>query len=141
MWYYFFMRMLGIDYGTKKIGLAMSDEDGRVAFPRSVLKNDAQAISVILEIFKKEKIDGIVLGESLNFKGEPNKVMEKISEFKIALEKAIGVPVYFESEFLSSKQARNIHDSGELNDASAAAIILQSYLDKEKSKKNIVIPA
>ena len=141
MWYYFFMRMLGIDYGTKKIGLAMSDEDGRVAFPRLVLKNDAQALAIIFEMFKKEKIDGIVLGESLNFKGEPNKVMEKISEFKMMLEKETGVPVYFESEFLSSKQARNIHDSGELNDASAAAIILQSYLDKEKSKKNIVIPA
>lgn len=129
------MRMLGIDYGTKKIGFAMSDEDGRVAFPRSVLKNDGGAVAAILQMFRKEKIDGIVLGESLNFKGEANAVMEKILAFKALLEKETGVPVYFESEFLSSKQARNIHDSGELNDASAAAIILQSWLDKTNNKK------
>ena len=129
------MKTLGIDYGTKKIGLAVSDEEGRVGFPRSVLQNDKNIIPAILQICKNEKIGGIVLGESLDYGGEPNKVMEKISAFKIQLEKVTGAPVYFESEFLTSKQARNVYDSGKNNDASAAALILQSYLDKLKNKK------
>jgi putative Holliday junction resolvase len=129
------MKTLGIDYGTKKIGFAVSDEDGRIAFPRSVLKNDAGVFFAIKELIQKEKIESIVLGESLDYSGKPNLIMEKISAFKKLLEKETSLPVMFESEFLSSKQARNIHDSGELNDASAAAIILQSYLDREKSKK------
>ncbi len=128
------MKMLGIDYGTKKIGLAVSDEEGRIAFPRIVLKNDGNAMLVICDFCKKENIEGIVIGESLNFKGEKNKVMDQITPFKTLLEEKTSVPVFFESEFLSSKQARNVHDSGELNDASAAAIILQSYLDKVKNK-------
>ncbi|MCK9351663.1 MAG: Holliday junction resolvase RuvX [Candidatus Paceibacterota bacterium] len=129
------MKLLGIDYGSKKIGLAISDEEGRVAFPRSVIKNNAVILSEIQELIKKEKIEGIVLGESLAYSGEPNLIMKRISVFKESLEKATCLPVSFENEFLSSKQARNIHDSGELNDASAAAIILQSYLDKLKNRK------
>jgi putative Holliday junction resolvase len=128
------MKMLGIDYGTKKIGLAVSDEEGRVAFPHGVIKNDADIFAKITACITEQKIGGIVLGKSLDFSGKPNPVMAKISEFKERLEKATAMPVYFESEFLTSKQARNIHDSGELNDASAAAIILQSWLDKAKSK-------
>lgn len=125
-----------MDYGSKKIGLAVSDEEGRIAFPRSVIKNDSQAFSEILSFIKKEGIENIVLGESLKFSGEPNKIMTEIALYKKRLEKATGLAVTYESEFLSSKQARNIHDSGALNDASAAAIILQSYLDKEKNKKD-----
>lgn len=137
MWYDFYMKMLGIDYGTKKIGFAISDEDGRIAFPRSVLKNDAGVLSFIKKLIQEEKIETIVLGESLDYSGKPNLIMEKISVFKNLLEKETNLSVIFESEFLSSKQARNIHDSGELNDASAAAIILQSYLDKLKNKSVI----
>lgn len=129
------MKTLGIDYGAKKIGFAVSDEDGRIAFPRSVLKNEAGVFFAIKELIQKEKIESIVLGESLDYSGKPNLIMEKISIFKKLLEKETSLPVIFESEFLSSKQARNIYDSGELNDASAAAIILQSWLDKTNNKK------
>jgi putative Holliday junction resolvase len=130
------MKTLGIDYGTKKMGLAVSDENGRIAFPRSVLKNNAGVLPIIKELIQKEKIECIVLGESLNYSGKPNLIMEKISAFKKLLEKETDLSVIFESEFLSSKQARNIHDSGDLNDASAAAIILQSYLDKVKNQNS-----
>jgi putative Holliday junction resolvase len=129
------MKTLGIDFGTKKMGLAISDEDGRIAFPRSVLKNVIGILPAIKELIQKEKIETIVLGESLDYSGKPNLIMEKIHVFKELLEKETGLPIIFESEFLSSKQARNIHDSGELNDASAAAIILQSYLDKQNNLK------
>ena len=129
------MRMLGIDYGTKKIGLAVSDHEGRVAFPFGVVKNDENILAKITAILAEEDIEGVVFGKSLDYSGKPNPVMAKIEAFKERLEIASALPIHFESEFLSSKQARNIHDSGELNDASAAAIILQSYLDKLKNRK------
>jgi len=127
------MKTLGIDYGTKKVGIAISDEDGRMAFPHGVLPNDNRLTTVIQELCAKETIGAVVLGESLDFSGQPNPVMKKILAFKKTLEGKLSLPVFLEKEFLTSKQARNIHDSGDLNDASAAAIILQSYLDKNST--------
>jgi len=125
------MKILGIDYGTKKVGLALSDEGGRIAFPLSVIPNDKTLLQKISDICKKEEVGAIVIGESLDYKGEPNPIMKKINVFHGQLEEKTGKPVFLSPEFLSSKQARNILDSGEKNDASAAAIILQTYLDKQ----------
>jgi len=125
------MKALGIDFGTKKTGIAISDEEGRVAFPHSVLPSK-DLVSAVADICKKENIGTVILGESRDFSGAPNPVMEKISRFKAELEVATELPVIFEPEFLTSKQARNIHDSGDQNDASAAALILQSFLDRKK---------
>lgn len=123
------MKILGIDYGTKKAGLAISDEGGRIAFPLSVVPT-AKLLEVVQNICKTEPVGSIILGESKDFSGAPNPVMEKISAFKKELEENIGLPVILEPEFLTSKQARNISDSGAMNDSSAAALILQSALDK-----------
>jgi putative Holliday junction resolvase len=137
------MKYLGIDYGTKRIGLARSDELGMLAFPHSTVKAGPRALSEIDAVIKAEGIEKIVLGESLNFKGEANRVMEDITQFKKDLEGLTGLPVEYEAEFLSSAAAarqfegdfgrKEKPDQAQL-DASAAAMILQSYLDRVKNK-------
>jgi putative Holliday junction resolvase len=128
------MKILGIDYGTKKVGIAISDDGGSVAFPYGVFHNDNRLTIVIQELCKKENINTVVLGESLDFSGQPNPVMKKILAFKKTLEEKLSLRVFLEKEFLTSKQARNIQKDGKLTDASAAAIILQSWLDKQLKK-------
>ena len=127
------MRILGIDYGSKRVGLAMSDPSGAFAQPYSVVKNSKSLIAEIKTIILEEGVSEIVLGESKNFKGQDNTVMEKIREFKTALEKETELSVVFEPEFLSSHQAAYFQGKHDLLDASAAAIILQSYLDRKKN--------
>ena len=83
-----------------------------------------------------------MLGESRNFAGEPNAVMEDIEQFKNDLAELSGLPVEYESELMSSalaarqfapeEKSRKANPSQEKLDAAAAAIILQSYLDKHK---------
>lgn len=126
------MKLLGIDYGTKKVGIALSDEGGRLAFPYAVISNIGSLLEDIRNICEKEAVDTIVIGESQDFGGKPNPVMKKIGPFKKKLEEKLGLPVFLEPEYLTSKQARNIQEDSALTDASAAAIILQSHLDKHK---------
>jgi putative holliday junction resolvase len=126
------MKLLGIDYGEKRVGIATSDEGGILAFPKEILDNDKNLVAKIKKICEEEKIEKIVLGESVNDKGELNKIMEKITHFKEELEKEIKLPVYFEKEFMTSLEARRYQENLKRVDASAAALILQRYLDRKK---------
>lgn len=128
------MRYLGIDYGEKNIGIAVSDENETMAFPLKVVTNNRNTLSEIKKIFINEKIGGVVLGESLNLKGEPNKIMEDIVKFKENLEKEIGKQVYFEPEFYTTQHSLHVQGRTAMTDASAAALILQSFLDKRKNR-------
>jgi len=124
------MKTLGIDYGTKRIGLAISDDDGKIAFPKLVLKNDREVFSKIMDLFTEEEIDKVVLGESKDFKMKDNPVMKDIGAFKEELERQFDVEVILFPEVLSSHQAAKMAGGkNDMIDASAAAIILQSYLD------------
>lgn len=141
------MRYLGIDFGSKRVGLALSDESGTLAFPYSVLKNDKMLLSEIERVVKEQKVGLVVMGESKDFKGKDNPIAEEAEDFKKAIEKATHKKVEYEPEFLTSVQAeqrtaRRPEESrgsgqraehrrtNEMLDASAAAIILQSYLDR-----------
>ena len=98
--------------------------------------NDKKLIGRIADFCKENLVGGIVLGESKNFKGEDNPVMKDILKFKKRLEKATTLPVFLEPEFMSSSEAGKMRaegDSAEMLDASAAAVILQSYMDKTKT--------
>lgn len=129
------MKYLGIDFGSKRVGIAVSDDSGKMAFPYSVISNSENLLGEIQKIIEKEKIEGVVIGESKNFKGEPNKIMSAILEFKKSLEEQTketksDFQIHLEPEFMTSQQAEHIQGKTELHDASAATIILQSYLDK-----------
>lgn len=136
------MKYLGIDYGTKRIGLAISDETGQMAFPLAVVDAGKEALATIAEEIQKNKIEKIVLGESRNFKNEPNLVMENIEQFKKDLQEISGKDVVYEQEFMSSAAAarqyepdgsRKQNPSQNKLDAAAAALILQSFLDRIKN--------
>ena len=125
------MKYLGIDYGTKKIGLALSDDAGSVAFPHAVVPNDQNFLTDVRELIAEKEVGAVVMGHSLTLKGEENSVMKDIHTCKEAFEGA-GITVHLEPEYFTSVQAkRNTEDA--LADASAAALILQSFLDKEAS--------
>ena len=142
------MRYMGIDYGSKRVGVAVSDEAGEFALPLAVLPNDKRLLPEIKKVIAEKKVSAIVLGESKNFKGEDNVIMSAIRKFKEMLEKEIGVPVFLEPEFMTSSGAHRMNEldteqsrkSGirlrrpvtrnDMLDASAAAIILQAFLDK-----------
>lgn len=128
------MRFLGIDYGTKRIGLALSDEEGGMAFPHSVIPNDDDFVKTLVGMIKKEQVGAIVLGESKDFEQKENPIMEEIHRLKDVLEKEKGLSVYLEPEFFTSAEARRLQGKHEKTDASAAAIILQSYLDRQGSR-------
>lgn len=124
------MRYLGIDYGSKRVGLALSDEGGKFAMPHSVIPNDYKLVAHIVEICKKDKVEGIILGESVNDKNENNKIMELITPFKKELEGTTRLSVIFEKEYMTSQHAEFFQGKHDMLDASAAALILQRFLDK-----------
>lgn len=125
------MRFLGIDYGKKRVGIALSSEDNRFAFPKKVLANDAKLLPWIKSFCKENKVGGIVLGESKDFKGKHNLIMKGVLRLKEKLAKQLKIPIYFEPEFMTSQEASRISGESDTLDAQAAAIILQSYLDKQ----------
>lgn len=153
-------KFLGIDYGTKRIGVAISDANGTLAFPKEIILNDADTFKRLSEIIEKEKIREIVIGESVDFSGKLNALSARIEVFILELEEKFQLPIHKQKEFLTSVEARKPKDakksfspsqahskvkqikSGRI-DASAAALILQRYLDRrsreERDKKNITV--
>lgn len=126
------MRLLGIDYGSKRIGLALSDEAGQFAFPHSVVQAGSDAVSRVVTLCRNEGVQKIVMGESLDYKGVPNPIMASATRFAEALKKESGLEVVFEKEFLTTREASHIQGEHQGIDASAAALILKSYIDKNR---------
>ncbi|MBI5421163.1 MAG: Holliday junction resolvase RuvX [Parcubacteria group bacterium] len=128
--------ILGIDYGTKKIGLALGDEETNIAMPWRIVENKSRV--QILEELKKVILDYnitcIVVGEPLSSTSERTPQTEITAKFIAFLEKNISLPIKVQNEFFTTKEARIImHETGQKKhtiDAHAATIILQSYLDK-----------
>lgn len=127
------MRILGIDYGRSKIGLAISYE-GKLAVPYKVIKVDPVSAtpSFLVKIVADEKIELVVLGIS------EGDMANETREFAKKLREKLDVPIEFSDETLSTYDAENMaRDAGKgknslkrSSDAYAAAVILQGYLDK-----------
>lgn len=129
------MKYAGIDYGEKRVGIAVSDAEGKLAFPKVVFENNAELIGKISELCTELAIEAIVIGESRDYKGEENKINPKIIVFKRELGNTIKLPISLEPEFMSSMQVEKTFGKTDMLDASAASIILQTFLDKEKSRQ------
>lgn len=121
---------MGIDYGGKRVGIALSDDLGKMAFPYTVLTNSDSLVDQVVAIAEKEGVREIVVGESRNFKGEFNPIMQDIVSFAKLLKNRAKLPLYFEKEFLTSREATHIQGETKEIDASAAALILRSFIDK-----------
>jgi|SRR5580658_6776928 putative Holliday junction resolvase len=138
------MRTLAIDYGQRRIGLAMSDSGAKLATPLEVLNVNSQdaAIRTIVQLVQKEDVGRIVLGLPLNMDGTTGPSAKTVIEFGRALSTQTGREVVFVDERLSSFEAeQSLSDrrkSGEKMtrkdkkrrlDAIAAARFLQEFLD------------
>ncbi len=137
-------RVVGIDFGSKRIGIAVSDELGSLAFPLTTVvgfghdtekkeSKKEQAEQEIMEILKDKDVKIVIIGHSVNLKGEDNAIMEDAKCLGNKLE-SNGFNVIYEPEMFSTVQARRFQTENKQVDASAAAIILQSYLDRVKFK-------
>lgn len=132
------MRYLGIDYGEKRIGIALSDENGEMAFPHLVVENKnntKNALEKIKKICLEKKVNVVVFGESKNFDMVDNSIMKDIKIFAEELKKETGLKIFFQPEYMTSAQAEHTQGKNDKLDASAATIILQSYLDIIKNNK------
>lgn len=126
------MKYLGIDYGSKKVGFAQSDDEGRLAFPLMISPNDKSLLKDTVELIREIKINVVVVGESVDGKGKPNAIAKEARKFALEIENAIDVTVVFEKEWYSTVEARKQpgKEGDHEVDDQAAAIVLQRYLDK-----------
>jgi putative Holliday junction resolvase len=123
---------MGIDYGEKRIGIALSDENGSFSFAHSVVDNNKNSVKKIKKICEENDVGEIILGKSVDYQGRPNPVMKKIEPFKKLLEKEIGLRVEYQTETLTTKEAERIQGEVKNLDSSAAALILRSFIEKQK---------
>jgi len=126
------MRYLGIDYGHKKIGLALSDEQGNFVYPHSVIPT-VGALETISKLCVKEGVVEIVAGDTKDLKGEANNVSEGTEKFLAELGQKTGLNINLQTEVFTTREAERIVGDDEMRDARAAAIILQSYLDRKRA--------
>lgn len=130
-------RLLGIDYGAKRIGLAITDEKRQFAFPYDVIENNKRTMAKISQIIKEKNIKKIVLGLPLSIEHRPqNPILKSAQKFKKELEESLKIKVDFESEVFSTKAAERIQGRHAKIDASAASLILESYLRRHSQSKN-----
>jgi len=136
------LRALGIDFGEKRIGLAVSDAEGRWALPLATIERstDRRAAYHIVDLAKKEGVDLLVLGEPLGLDGSTTESTKRIRRFGNRLAKASGLPIRWVDEALTTVEAtRRLREARldeptqqERRDAVAAQILLQEALDREE---------
>jgi putative Holliday junction resolvase len=142
---------MGIDFGSKRVGVALSDESNSFSLPHSVIPNDKKLLSEIQKICLQNDVGFIVMGESKNLDGKDNPIMEQINNFVAEISMTMPeVRLEMEPEFFTSAQAerlgnrrpdrdlertRSKKEKSDMLDASSAALILKSFLDRQINKK------
>lgn len=129
------MRVLGIDYGSKKIGLALSDPSGRVAWPYRVLDNSMGAVEELRRICRDEGVELVVVGEAVDLRRRANPLWRSSRDFADRLTAASGLPLVWETEWFTTVEARRLASGSgrDRRDDVAASLILKNYLEKRRS--------
>ena len=137
------MKYLGLDLGTKSLGTALSDKDGKFSFfKQTIFFNEEEyqeLIPKIRKIIDEEKIDKIVLGLPKNMNNTLGEAAERCLNFKKILEDTFSLEVIMQDERLSTKEASTYMIKADMSrkkrkkkiDGLAAQIILQTYLDRK----------
>ncbi|MBF8437597.1 Holliday junction resolvase RuvX [Halanaerobiaceae bacterium Z-7014] len=136
------MRVLAIDYGQKRVGLAISDRLGITAQPYKTIINESreELIEELAEIIKKNDITEVVIGLPLHMNGTEGERAEKSRILATELEDALNISVFLQDERLSSAEVEKVMLAGDLSrakrrakrDKLAASIILRTYLANRK---------
>ena len=135
-------RYLGIDYGRRRIGVALSDPTGLIAQPLTTLSVTGidKAAAEIARLAGDNEVVGIVVGIPASMSGKPSETSLEVGKFIAVLKRLLDLPVHGEDERLSSRMAEQVlhahgkHIKGqkETIDRISAAVILQSFLDRER---------
>lgn len=130
-------RTLGLDVGDKRIGVAISDPQGILARPLTIIscRSKTADIEAVASIINQHQVERVIVGLPRSMNGSLGKQAEKVKAFVQSLRSKIKIPVEFRDERLSSVSARRlIQEVGQKrvrhDDAIAAALILQTYLDE-----------
>ena len=137
------MRSLGLDIGDKRIGVALSDPEGILASPFTIIdrRDDTTDIEAIIDIVNQQRVKQIIVGLPLAMDGSMGRQAEKVKSFAQKLSSHTEVPVEFRDERLTTVSAKRLMQSAgrkksrkkARDDAIAAALILQGYLDETRS--------
>lgn len=122
------MVILGIDYGTKKIGVAIGQSITRTANPLKVINNNESMKIELAQIMKKWEPKIVVVGQPKLADGNPHPLEKGIENFIRVLKSSYNVAIYREDEALSSFEASHYTNERDAFDAYAAAIILESWM-------------
>ncbi|MBI2607766.1 MAG: Holliday junction resolvase RuvX [Candidatus Doudnabacteria bacterium] len=131
------MRIMALDWGEVRIGAAISDEEGRIAFPFEKILDNKKAVDQIVKLVDRLKIEKIVIGKPLNLAGEEAESASKVDKFFSQLKKKLKIPLeYLDERFTTIEAGKLLDQQGlsekkqkEIKDNIAAQIILQAYLD------------
>lgn len=134
-------RVLGLDLGQARIGVAVSDPDRTMAVPVGTIRTGAPGdVKAVAALARDHDVGLVVVGLPLRLSGERGPEAQRAEEFARALEAFIGLPVELQDERLSTVEAdRNLRQAGvrgrerrAVIDPSAAAVILQAWLDRHR---------
>jgi len=136
-------RILGIDFGTTRIGVSLSDPLQIIAQPLNTIKNDKKAIGALCDIVRRENVELIIVGMPLNLKGEKGKKALEVEEFITDLAEATETEIVrWDERFTTAMAHQTLLEMGTGReerrtekgrvDAMAAAILLQGFLDSRK---------
>ena len=123
---------MGIDFGTKKVGIALTDEAGQMAFPHAVVPNDTALLGLVEQLIAEKEVAEVVIGHSKNLDGSDNPLQAAIEEFIGDMTLRVPVPIHLEPEQFTSAAAARTTGKNEMTDAAAAALILETYLQKQR---------
>jgi len=129
------MKLLGLDVGKSRIGVAFCDTSVGIVFPRDVInvKSEKKAIEEISNIVKSEKIDKIIVGLPLNFNSTRSQIQEYVENFTRFLKESLSVDIEFFDERFTTKMAMSMSNKGKNIDSIAAKIILEDYIKLHSS--------
>src|SRR5438552_3079191 len=137
------MKIMGLDVGDRRIGVATCDELEIVASPREVLKRDGRELDSLARIVRQEEIRLVVVGMPYNAAGEIGPQARKVRDFMEQVRRRLSVPVVEWDEHLSTWEAENVliaarrrrAERRQLVDKLAAAVILRSFLDHRHEQR------
>lgn len=136
------MRYLAVDYGAKRVGLAICDHAETIASPLGVIEGEKDVAKRIVEVVRKENVEAVVLGLPLNMDDSAGPQAKLVFQFAEQLEKLLNIPVHFQDERLSSFSAEEKLAPAEFTrkkkkkhlDAVAAAEILEAFLEQKSTR-------
>jgi putative Holliday junction resolvase len=141
------MKLLALDVGDRRIGVAVSDATGLIATPLTVIRRASKAkdFDRIAQLIQEQGVSGLVIGQPLNTNGSAGPQARRVERYSTALvvalnEKGLDLPILFWDERMSTQRAREIlfatgrkaREHRQWIDAVAAAVILQDYLDEHR---------